>query len=1208
MLGGLVHPVRHVLAALAVTVLLAPASAAAFPAGTTTLITRPAGDLPLIGIGTGKSGLAVAGDGSVLGGRQISDDGRYVAFVSEADELSSADVDTTTNVYVRDTWTNTTELVSRTTGVNGTGDDGSATNPSISGDGTKVAFEGTTQLDPSDTGQSSADVYVRDLVNDTTTRVPATGNTGQPSLDEDGSHVAFYTSDDLDPVNDTVANGLDVYVWDIAGGTFELASRLNGASTAALDDTSWRPSLSDAGTVVAFETDATDVPGDDDAVSDIAVRTLSTAPMAVRNQTLLASRADGTSGAAGTGNSEQPALSGDGLSVAFVSFATNLVAGDTNGDRDVFRRKLTPALTPTTVRISLKSDGNQIDQAQGAALPSISDDGDKVTFTAFQDDVTPDLPTGITTERVFLRSVTAGTTQAVSRPDGPGTTPRKAGSNAVSGDGLSVAFTGNDPTYSAEDDDTVTRNPHVYVRRLAGYAPTLPDTSDDDDTLFLDRPTGTAPFTGASDVDKASLAPGAASWDARYVAFSSDANNVVPGQDAGDNAFSNAYVRDTVAGTTQWVNDDQPGPISRVAISADGRTAVYTSAGDAFVRDLDTAGSTPVNVPDGSGGPALGTVSPNEVAISGDGTRAAFVTSASLVPADTNGTDDVYVRVLGSTTTILASRADDEALADAGAARPSLDWDGDVVAFESAATNLVGAGQDTNGFTDVVVRDLDAGTTTLASRQDGAGGTLGDGASTAPVLDGDGTTVAFATEAVNLGATGGLSDVVVRDLPSHDSTELPGAGREEQPAISEDGTKVAFVTDAAPAAGDTDSVADDDVYLHDLTTNTTTYVSRGDGLSGAASNGTAGGNPLALEGPAISGNGDCTVFLSLANNLDPDWAGTGVQLGYLRATGTGCPDTAPPETQIDTGPAGETTDTTPEFAFSASERRASFECAVDGEPFAACSSPVSTAPLAAGAHTFRVRARDLPGNQDATPAERSFTIAGAVPPAPQTPAPVPAPVAPSAAAPPAPKDPAKLKVLRAEVDDGVLDMLVEITSNAVVPGADLDVAYESSGRTTRFSVPISSGKAARRGGPVARAAEQRITIRRTLPKTQPKDTGIVELEYAGNDRVQPDEVRLRAASVKALLVRKTTSLSGGRLKVDGTISTKARGVVRVRLGFARPDGSTGFETYNATIAKGAWKIDRTLTGDAAKGGYLSIQFTGYEAEDMRGEQTGKAVP
>jgi hypothetical protein len=255
-----------------------------------------------------------------------------------------------------------------------------------------------------------------------------------------------------------------------------------------------------------------------------------------------------------------------------------------------------------------------------------------------------------------------------------------------------------------------------------------------------------------------------------------------------------------------------------------------------------------------------------------------------------------------------------------------------------------------------------------------------------------------------------------------------------------------------------------------------------------------------------------------------------------------------------------------------------------------------------------VRARDLPGNQDATPAERSFTIAGAVPPAPQTPAPVPAPVAPSAAAPPAPKDPAKLKVLRAGVDDGVLDMLVEITSNAVVPGADLDVAYESSGRTTRFSVPISSGKAARRGGPVARAAEQRITIRRTLPKTQPKDTGIVELEYAGNDRVQPDEVRLRAASVKALLVRKTTSLSGGRLKVDGTISTKARGVVRVRLGFARPDGSTGFETYNATIAKGAWKIDRTLTGDAAKGGYLSIQFTGYEAEDMRGEQTGKAVP
>ena len=209
-----------------------------------------------------------------------------------------------------------------------------------------------------------------------------------------------------------------------------------------------------------------------------------------------------------------------------------------------------------------------------------------------------------------------------------------------------------------------------------------------------------------------------------------------------------------------------------------------------------------------------------------------------------------------------------------------------------------------------------------------------------------------------------------------------------------------------------------------------------------------------------------------------------------------------------------------------------------------------------------------------------------------------------------PRTPAKLKVLRAGVDDGTLDMLVEITSSAVTPGADLDVAYSSSGKTTRFSVPLSSGKAAtaRRGGPRARTAEQRVTIRRKLPSTQPKDTGIVEVTYAGNSIVSPDEVRLRAAAVKASLVRKVTTLSGGRLKVEGTISSRARGVVRLRLGYDRADGTTGFEVFSATIAKGAWKVDRTLTGDAAKGGYLSIQFTGYEAENMRGEQTGKAVP
>jgi hypothetical protein len=194
--------------------------------------------------------------------------------------------------------------------------------------------------------------------------------------------------------------------------------------------------------------------------------------------------------------------------------------------------------------------------------------------------------------------------------------------------------------------------------------------------------------------------------------------------------------------------------------------------------------------------------------------------------------------------------------------------------------------------------------------------------------------------------------------------------------------------------------------------------------------------------------------------------------------------------------------------------------------------------------------------------------------------------------PPAPRFPAKIRVLRNGIDDGVLDMLIEVTSRAVTPGAVFSIDYESSGRHTKFTVPITGTQ---------------VKVRKKLPSSQPKDTGITTVTYAGNAVVGPDDVRLRAADGKSLLTRGTTSLVGGRLVVDGTVTKSARGVVRVRLGYNRPDGSTGFASWNAPIADGRWAISQVLTGDAARGGQLSIQFTGYEARNLRGEQTAKEV-
>jgi hypothetical protein len=86
-------------------------------------------------------------------------------------------------------------------------------------------------------------------------------------------------------------------------------------------------------------------------------------------------------------------------------------------------------------------------------------------------------------------------------------------------------------------------------------------------------------------------------------------------------------------------------------------------------------------------------------------------------------------------------------------------------------------------------------------------------------------------------------------------------------------------------------------------------------------------------------------------------------------------DTTPPETAIASGPSGTVTATTAAFAFSSSETGSSFECRLDAAAWASCTSPMSYSFLAAGNHTFDVRATDAACNTDPTPATRTWTIA-----------------------------------------------------------------------------------------------------------------------------------------------------------------------------------------------------------------------------------------
>jgi hypothetical protein len=189
---------------------------------------------------------------------------------------------------------------------------------------------------------------------------------------------------------------------------------------------------------------------------------------------------------------------------------------------------------------------------------------------------------------------------------------------------------------------------------------------------------------------------------------------------------------------------------------------------------------------------------------------------------------------------------------------------------------------------------------------------------------------------------------------------------------------------------------------------------------------------------------------------------------------------------------------------------------------------------------------------------------------------------------------AKLAVLRAGIAGGTLDVLASMTSLAT---GTIDATFVNNGTTTRFAVKIP-------------ANPRLIKVRRALSsKARRGGTGILTLTYRGNDKVRPDDVRLRAATGKALLKRTASKIdAAGNLLVSGTISSRARGVVRVRFEYG--DGAQGVSTLNlrGTIRSGRWSVTQKLPAGAAKaGGQLSIQFTGYQAGRMRGEQAAKAV-
>jgi Tol biopolymer transport system component len=372
------------------------------------------------------------------------------------------------------------------------------------------------------------------------------------------------------------------------------------------------------------------------------------------------------------------------------------------------------------------------------------------------------------------------------------------------------------------------------------------------------------------------------SADGRYVAFVSGASNLVANDaDQIDDIFvHDLQTRQTtivsVASDSTQANAGSRNPV----ISADGRYVAFASdasnlvandtngSRDIFVHDRQTQQTTRVSVVSDGGQSSGGTSTSPLVSISSNGRYVAFSSPATnLVPDDTNGLNDVFVhdRQTGQTTRI--SVASDGTQANGDSVDPSISADGRYVAFDSGASNL--APNDTNIQTDVFVHDRQTGQTTRISIA--SDGTQGDGISVIPSISADGRYVVFCSYAINLvlDDTNGYADVFVHDRQTGQTTRisvaLDGAqgngGSYLYPAsTSADGRYVTFVSYATNLAANDANGGTMDVFVRDLLTGQNIVASvNSDGLQTSAI--------WAPSRASISADGRFVTFASLANDF-----------------------------------------------------------------------------------------------------------------------------------------------------------------------------------------------------------------------------------------------------------------------------------------------------------------------------------------------------
>jgi Tol biopolymer transport system component len=959
---------------------------------------RLSGEATLVSHAAGH--LARTGNGVSHGDTGISADGRFVAFASTATDLVAGQIDTpgTTDLFFWDRSTGNIRLVSHAFNSAVTAGDQPAFWSSLSADGRFIVFQSdASNFLPGTGGASTPALYLWDRDSGALTlishragapTIPAAGFfTPLLGISADGGAVV-YRSTSAELVAGQVDGGStnDIFHWTRATGENVLVSRVAGTVATAGSLDSNFPTLSRDGRFVAYlsNSDSIIAGGDGNGTTDVYLFDRAT------GTNTLVSHANGLPNVGANTFSSDSEISADGSSVLFTSGASNLVPGQTEitpGSIDVFlwRRAL-----DQTILVSHRSSSSTAGTSHGATARSISADGRFVSFLTAE----PDLIAGQNDptaqwEDAFLFDRDSGVVSLISHRSGAVTTAannRSVTAVPVSRTGSYATFTtlatdvvaGLEDWNSVQDlflYDRVTTENRLITRHAPG-APSSTQSIAVDDFPSRSRVSADGRWV-ALESSAPNLAAGAPigvlgnvflvdrsngaqvlisgfvpnpnffasersqdptiSADGRFVAYLSNASNLVPGQVDDFLITDDVFLFDREANTSTLVSHraGQPNtatPASHGArdprISTDGRFVAYYFAGPLisgqsgpafFLYDRSTGTNTLVSHFPGFPESLAAGTSDDPPALSADGRYVVYTSrSDQLVTgiSDDTSSPDVFLfdRATGENL-LLTRRASSPGQAAGGAAEPTISADGRYVAYTSSSPDLAPGqvGTDAADSNDVFLWDRTTATTRLVSHI--PSGDPGDDASSRPAISADGRYVAFLSKATDLVAnqidSGDTPDAFLFDrdsgaivLASH-ASGLPAkavgaADLVGLPALSADGNRLAFATDSAEViAGQTGPGG---LFVYDRGSETSFLASHRPGDAARPGNAPGFAASWSADGSVLS-------FSSAADDLvanDYNWA-TDVFV-HTTSTGasTGAYFTVPPCRLLDTRAAGQT--------------------------------------------------------------------------------------------------------------------------------------------------------------------------------------------------------------------------------------------------------------------------------------------------------------